>query len=310
MTVSYLNRLTLRQIDVFLAVCLHRSYSKAAEQLALTQPAVSSQIRSLEEVVGQALFDYLGKQLFLTSAGEVMLRAARELKQRLVHLEIELTDLHGRLQGSINIAIESSAEYLLPDYINTFCQKHPDVDITLHVVNHLRLLDRLRDNLDDLAIMTQVPEGRSLTFTPFAEHQLSLVANPDHPLSHKDEISLIELLEHPIVLRETGSGTRQIFEHFCQQQSCVIKHIRQMGSNTAIQHALNSGPNCAVLPTAMVKTAVAAGTLCLLPVHGFPISRSWCTVYPRGKHLNPLTKAFLNLLHGEATSTPSKQAAT
>ena len=97
MEVSYLNRLTLRQIDVFLAVCLHRSYSKAAEQLSLTQPAVSSQIRSLEEVVGQALFDYIGKQLFLTAAGDVMLRAARELKQRLVHLEIELTDLHGRL---------------------------------------------------------------------------------------------------------------------------------------------------------------------------------------------------------------------
>ncbi|CAA0107395.1 LysR family transcriptional regulator [Zhongshania aliphaticivorans] len=297
MEVSYLNRLTLRQIDVFLAVCLHRSYSKAAEQLSLTQPAVSSQIRSLEEVVGQALFDYIGKQLFLTAAGDVMLRAARELKQRLVHLEIELTDLHGRLQGSLNIAIESSAEHLLPPYINAFCEQHPDVEVVLHVVNHQRLLERLRDNLDDLAIMTQVPDGRALTYTPFAEHKLSLVANPSHPLSQKSSITLIELLEYPVLLRESGSGTRQIFEHFCQQQSCVIQHIRQMGSNTAIQHALNSGINCAVLPTAMISDAVAAGTLISLPVLGFPIRRSWCTVHPRGKHLNPLTKAFHDLLH-------------
>lgn len=297
MEVSYLNRLTLRQIDVFLAVCLHRSYSKAAEQLSLTQPAVSSQIRSLEEVVGQALFDYIGKQLFLTAAGDVMLRAARELKQRLVHLEIELTDLHGRLQGSLNIAIESSAEHLLPPYINAFCEQHPDVEVVLHVVNHQRLLERLRDNLDDLAIMTQVPDGRALTYTPFAEHKLSLVANPSHPLNQKSNITLIELLEYPILLRESGSGTRQIFERFCQQQSCVIQHIRQMGSNTAIQHALNSGINCAALPTAMISDAVAAGTLISLPVQGFPIRRSWCTVHPRGKHLNPLTKAFHDLLH-------------
>ena len=297
MEVSYLNRLTLRQIDVFLAVCLHRSYSKAAEQLSLTQPAVSSQIRSLEEVVGQALFDYIGKQLFLTAAGDVMLRAARELKQRLVHLEIELTDLHGRLQGSLNIAVESSAEHLLPQYINAFCEQHPDVEVILHVVNHQRLLERLRDNLDDLAIMTQVPDGRALTYTPFAEHKLSLVANPKHPLSQQHSITLIELLEYPILLREAGSGTRQIFERFCQQQSCVIQHIRQMGSNSAIQHALNCGANCAVLPTAMVNTAVASGTLTSLPVQGFPIRRSWCTVHPRGKHLNPLTKAFHDLLH-------------
>jgi DNA-binding transcriptional LysR family regulator len=226
-----------------------------------------------------------------------MLRAARELKQRLVHLEIELTDLHGRLQGSLNIAIESSAEHLLPPYINAFCEQHPDVEVILHVVNHQRLLERLRDNLDDLAIMTQVPDGRALTYTPFAEHKLSLVANPKHPLSQQDSITLIELLEYPILLREAGSGTRQIFERFCQQQSCVIQHIRQMGSNSAIQHALNSGANCAVLPTAMVNTAVASGTLISLPVQGFPIRRSWCTVHPRGKHLNPLTKAFHDLLH-------------
>ncbi|GAA4090653.1 LysR family transcriptional regulator [Zhongshania borealis] len=297
MNASYLSRLTLRQLDVFLAVCLHRSYSKAAQQLSLTQPAVSSQIRSLEDVVGQALFDYLGKQLFLTSAGEVMLRAARELKQRLVHLEIELTELHGRLQGSLNIAIESSAEYLLPAYINHFCAKHPDVNISLHVVNHRRLLERLHDNLDDLAVMTQVPDGRALIYAPFAEHQLIVAANPDHPLRQQSTVSLIELLEFPVLIREIGSGTRQIFEEFCRQHGCVIQHARQMGSHHAIKTALASGEHFAVLPSALIKEDLAAGRLVILGVSDFPIRRSWCTVYPKGKHLNPLTKAFHDYLH-------------
>lgn len=297
MQVSYLNRLTLRQLDVFLAVCLHRSYSKAAQQLALTQPAVSSQIRSLEEVVGQALFDYLGKQLFLTSAGEVMLRAARELKQRLVLLEIELTELHGRLQGSLNIAIESSAEYLLPAYINDFCLLHPGVDISLHVVNHQRLLERLHDNLDDLAVMTQVPEGRALIYTPFAEHQLLVVTRPDHPLSQRTDVSLIELLEYPTLLREVGSGTRKIFEHFCRQHGCLIQRHRQIGSHQAIKMALTGGEHFAVLPQAIIAGEISAGHLTTIDVTGFPIRRSWCTVYPKGKHLNPLTKAFHDFLH-------------
>jgi DNA-binding transcriptional LysR family regulator len=297
MNASYLSRLTLRQLDVFLAVCLHRSYSKAAQQLSLTQPAVSSQIRSLEDVVGQALFDYLGKQLFLTSAGEVMLRAARELKQRLVHLEIELTELHGRLQGSLNIAIESSAEYLLPAYINSFCEQHPDVDISLHVVNHRRLLERLHDNLDDLAVMTQVPDGRALIYVPFAEHQLIVATNPEHPLGSEDKTSLIELLEFPVLIREVGSGTRQIFEEFCRQHGCVIQHARQMGSHHAIKAALASGDHFGVLPHALIKDDLAAGRLVTIPVSGFPIRRSWCTVYPKGKHLNPLTKAFHDYLH-------------
>jgi DNA-binding transcriptional LysR family regulator len=297
MQISFLNRLTLRQLEVFLTVCLHRSYSKAADQLSLTQPAVSSQIRNLEEVVGQALFDYIGKQLFLTSAGDVMQRAARELQQRLVQLEIELTELHGRLQGSLNIAMESSAEQLLPPYIKQFCSLHPDVNITLHVVNHQRLLERLADNLDDLAIMTQVPEGRSLSYTPFAEHQLLVAASPTHQLCKLPAISLIELLKQPMLLREPGSGSRQIFEAFCLQQSCVIQNVRQVGSNTAIRQSLLSGNSCAVLPAALVAEDIHAGRLYELSVEGFPIRRSWCAVYPRGKHLNPLTKAFYELLH-------------
>ncbi|NKI17807.1 LysR family transcriptional regulator [Spongiibacter sp. KMU-166] len=304
MQISFLNRLTLRQITVFLAVCQHRSYSRAAEHLALTQPAVSAQIRSLEELVGQALFDYIGRQLFLTSAGELMLRAARELQQRLVHLEIELTDLHGQLQGRLNIAVETSAERLMGQKLQHFCQHHPGVDMAVHVGNHDDLLSRLRDNLDDLAVMTKVPSDQSLQYTPFAEHTLEVVIDRNHPLCTQTGLRLQDLLSYPMLLREPGSGTRQITDEYCRQNSVVIPRYQQLGSNRLICHALPGSENWSILPTDIIRDSGLAQQLSTLNVHGFPIRRSWCSVYPRAKHLNPLSKAFLDTLHTPIRGAP------
>lgn len=302
MSIKHINRLTLRQIEVFLAVCQHQSYSRAAEQLALTQPAVSAQIRNLEEIINQPLFDYLGKKLFLTPAGKVMARSARELQQRLANLEVELTGLHGRLEGTLNIAIESAAEQFMPAHIEHFQQQHDQVDIVLSVTNHQQLLNRLNDNLDDLVIMTQVPEGPAFHYQPFAEHRLLAVAAPHHPLTKKSAINAANFCKQPLVLRETGSGSRKIFEDYCRQQSCVVRHAGEMGSNQAIKHSLASGRNCAVLPEAVVADFLQSNRLCSLAVEGFPIRRSWCSVYQRRKHLSPIASAFLNYLHS-ATAT-------
>ena len=165
---AYLNRLTLRQIQVFLAVCRLNSYSKAAEELALTQPAVSAQIRQLEELIGEPLLDYLGKQLYLTPAGEALRRAGRDLLQRLVSLEMELSELHGVMQGTLNLAVESSAQYFMPGAIASFCAQHKAVNVELEVINHSEALRRLADNRDDLVVMGLVPDiARSPSF-PFA----------------------------------------------------------------------------------------------------------------------------------------------
>ena len=300
MQTSYLQRLTLRQVDVFLAVCQHMSYSRAAEELSLTQPAVSAQIRSLEELIRQPLFDYVGRRLYLTPAGKLLQRAARDLQQRLVNLEIELTELHGKLQGSLNIIIESSAEALIPAYINRFCQQHPDAEVSLHVDNHQHLIKRLHDNMHDLAVMTRVPSDQGLQYTPFAEHQLLAVAALHHPLADAGPLSLHEFLENRLLLREPGSGSRQVLEDYCQQQSCVIRRTRVLGSNQAIRHALVDSEDCAVLPASVAEQGISDGSLVALQVEGFPIKRSWCSAYQRGKRLSPLASAFLDALHGPA----------
>jgi DNA-binding transcriptional LysR family regulator len=295
---AYLNRLTLRQIQVFLAVCRLTSYSKAAEELALTQPAVSAQIRQLEDVVGDALFDYLGKQLYLTPAGEALRRAGRDLLQRLVSLEMELAELQGVMQGTLNLAVESSAQYFMPAQLATFCGEHPAVAVELEVVNHSEALRRLADNRDDLVVMGLVPEDRALTFIPFRDNAMVAVAAPGHPLCGARAIPLLRLAEEVLLVREAGSGTRKAFDIYCQQQQVVFRRRQQLGSLEALKSGVQAFAAVAVLPREAVAAELRDGRLLALDVQGLPLRRSWCAVYPRGKNLTPVAAAFLRHLTG------------
>lgn len=295
---SYLHRLTLRQIQIFLAVCRQQSYSKAAEELALTQPAISAQIRQLESVVGESLFDYLGKRLYLTSAGTALQRAGRDMLQRLVALEMELAELRGVMQGTLSLAIESSAQYFMPAELSLFAARHPQVGVVLEVVNHGDALRRLRDNLDDLVVMGQLPQDRALAFTPFRDNELIAVATNAHPLRETRNIPLLQLSAEMLLVREAGSGTRRAFEAYCHEQSVVFRQQRQLGSLEAIKQGVRAGLGLAVLPREACVGELQQGELIELDVRGLPLRRSWCAVYPRGKHLTPVAAAFLQQLLG------------
>jgi len=295
MNPSYLHRLTLRQIEVFLAIARQRSYSRAADELGLTQPAVSAQMRALEAVARQPLFDYLGKQLYLTPAGERLERAAREIRQRLVALEMELAGLEGQLRGGLMLAIESGAQYRLPAALAAFAREHPQIDVRLTVARHGHLLRRLQDNLDDLTLMTQVPADAGLAFTPVAEHRLVAVGWPGHPLAGRP-LPLHEFLGETVLLREEESGTRRAFEAFCRRESCVLAPRHLFGSNETIRRAVQARMGVAVLPEELVQEDIAAGRLCALDVRGMPLRHSWCLVHPQGKHLTPAAIAFRKFL--------------
>jgi LysR family transcriptional regulator, putative pyruvate carboxylase regulator len=293
---AYLNRLTLRQIQVFLAVCRLTSYSKAAEELGLTQPAVSAQIRQLEDVIGEPLFDYLGKQLYLTPAGEALRRAGRDLLQRLVSLEMELAELQGVMQGTLNLAVESSAQYFMPGELARFCAQHPAVSVDLEVVNHSEALRRLADNRDDLVVMGLVPEGRALAFIPFRDNAMVAVAAPGNPLCGLRSISLLDLAEQTLLVREAGSGTRKAFETYCLQQGVRFPRRQQLGSLEAVKCGVQAQLGVAVLPREAVTAELVDGRLLELDVSGLPLRRSWCVVYPREKNLTPVAAAFLRHL--------------
>jgi len=290
---SYLHRLTLRQVEIYLAVCRLRSYSRAAEELRLTQPAVSAQVRQLEQLVGEPLLNYVGKQVSLTPAGEVLERASLDLQQRLVSVEMELAELQGLVQGTLAIAAESSAQYFLPGIFARFCALHPAVDLQLEIVNHAAALHRVGENRDDLVVMGLVPDNRAFSFVPFRENRLVAVSGIQHRLAGRTDLSVHDLTDEMLLVREPGSGTRRIFDEYCLEQGIRFQHMQQLGSLEAIKAGVVAGLGVAVLPMDACRDEFAVGSITELHLPGFPLRRSWCAIYPRGKHLAPVGQRFL-----------------
>ena len=294
-----LMRLTLRQIQVFRAVCDNRSYSRAAEDMALTQPAVSLQIRQLEELVGQPLFEYVGKKLYLTDAAEALKRASTDIFQRLESLDMQLTDLQGSLQGQLTLAVESSAKYFVPHLFAAFKQQQPDINLHLTVVNRAQVIKRLADNRDDLVIMSLVPPDMALEFLPFLNYPIVAVAPPGHPLGKATTLNLKDLEPYPLLVREAGSGTRKACEEFFQQKRVHFPQKSEIASLEAVREGVVAGLGLALLPRHSVTQELANGRLLELPVEELPLYRSWCVVHARGKRLSPVAQAFVDYIRSE-----------
>ena len=291
-----LMRMTLRQLQVFRAVCESGSYSRAAEEMALTQPAVSLQIRQLEELVGQPLFEYAGKKLYLTEAAEALRLAGEDIFGRLESLDMQLSDLAGSLQGMLSLAVESSAKYFVPHLFAAFRQHYPEVNLELAVVNHAQALRRLTQSRDDLLILSQVPSEQALDFLPFLDNPIIAVAAPGHPLCTRGTLSLQELTAYPLLVREPGSGTRLACEEYCHQKRAHFAQTRQLGSLDAQREAAIAGLGLALLPRHAVQTELDAGLLRQLPVAELPLRRSWCLVHSRHRRLSPVAQAFLRFV--------------
>jgi len=285
-------RMTFRQLQVFRLVCDNRSYSRAAEEMSLTQPAVSLQIRQLEELLGQPLFDYIGKKLYLTDAAEALLLASADIFGRLESLDMQLADLQGSLQGQLSLAVESSAKYFVPHLFAAFRREYPEVNLQLVVVNHAQALKRLSANRDDLLIMSLVPPEMSLEFLPFLNNPIIAVAPPEHPLCSQGPLTLQDLTAWPLLVREAGSGTRQACEEYCHQKRAHFAHSLEVGSMEGQREGVIAGLGLALLPRHAVRRELECGALRELPVAELPLLHSWCLVHPRGKYLSPVAQAF------------------
>ncbi len=292
-------RMTLRQLQVFQAVCESRSYSRAAEEISLTQPAVSLQIRQLEALVGQPLFDYIGKKLYLTEAAEALLRASSDIFGRLESLDMQLSDLQGSLQGQLNLAVESSAKYFVPHLFAAFKRQYPEVNLQLVVVNHAQTIRRLSANRDDLLIMSQVPQDMSLEFLPFLDNPIIAVAPADHPLFKRATLKLQDLCGYPLLVREQGSGTRKAIEDYCHQKRAHFQQTIELGSMESQREGVIAGLGIALLSRHAVRRELESGALRELPVSELPLMRSWCLVHPRGKYLSPVAQTFFAFIRAE-----------
>jgi DNA-binding transcriptional LysR family regulator len=287
-----MRRLTLRQFRVFDAVARHLSFSRAAEELHLSQPAVSMQVKGLEDIVGLPLTEQLGKKIFLTEAGREVLHASQAITARLNDLQHNLAQLRSIDTGRLNIASTSTVNAVATDILARFRGRHPGVSIHLDVSNRAEALDQLVGNRIDLAIMGQVPDGLGLEATRFMDNPLVVIAAPDHPLARKKRISVRELASESFLVREAGSGTRGAMERFFAARGLEIRSSMEMSSNEAIKQAVQAGLGLGILSLQTLEMELALKRLTVLKVEGFPIMRHWYIVHRADKRLSPVAQAF------------------
>lgn len=292
--------LTLQQLRLYEAVTRLGSFTRAAEELCITQPAVSIQIKRLEEQIGLVLFEHVGKKIFPTAAGKVTYDASLDILSRIEDLKMSVEELKGDVKGSLQVSVVTTAKYFLPNLLGEFLQQYPDVEPKLKFTNRARVVERLMNNEDDFVMMGQVPEDDNLETYPFINNILGVVAPSDHPLANKKNISLKELAQHRFLNREIGSGTRYVFDQLLNERNVKIEPYMELGSSEALKQAVMAGLGIAVLSLHSVQLEMSVNKLTVLDVEGFPLKRRWYAVHLKGKKLSLVARTFLEFILEES----------
>lgn len=301
-----MRRLTLRQFRVFEAVARNLSFSRAAEELHLSQPAVSMQIKGIETILGQPLTEQIGKKIFLTDAGREVLHASQAITARLDDLQHNLAQLKSVDRGSLRLAVTSTVNAVATNILVRFRGRYPGVAVHLGVSNRAEVLDLLAYNRIDLAIMGQVPANLGLEAVRIMDNPLVVIAPPNHPLVGKRRIPIEQVATEPFLVREAGSGTRSAMERFFAEHGLEIRSSMEMSSNEAIRQAVQAGLGLAILALQTLEMELAFNRLAVLNVEGFPIVRHWNLVHRADKRLSPAAQAFKQFVIAEAN--PGKRA--
>lgn len=292
--------LTLRQLKVFESVARNLSFSRAAEELYLTQPAVSMQIKQLEDSVELPLFEQMGKKIYLTDAGRELYQYSRAISQQLADMELALDELKGLERGKLTISVVSTANYFAPHLLAKFCQRYSRVTVSLNVSNRETVLKHLADNLTDVAIMGQPPDDVDIVSESFMENPLVVIAPPGHPLCKMRHIPVKRLEKETFVLREAGSGTRGAMERFFAAHHILINKGMETDTNEAIKQAVQAGMGLGIMSLHTAELELETGRLKVLDVQDFPIRRDWYVVHRRNKRLSSVAQAFKEFLLKEA----------
>ncbi len=288
--------LTLRQLALFEAVARHGSISRAAEEVHLTQPAVSMQVKQLEEQVGLPLLERIGKHLHLTEAGHEVRSHAARIAAQVTDLETAIARLRGLEHGQLRLAVVATANYFISRLLARFSQSHPGVRISLQVGNSAQVLAALMENRADLIITGQPPDDEDVIAQHFMDNPLVVIAATTHPLAAATSIPLERLGGEALVVRESGSGTREAVErHFAEHH--VTYHTGcELSSNEAIKQAVQAGLGLGVVSAQTLELELATNRLAVLPVESFPILRHWYVVHRRHTRLAPAADALRSRL--------------
>jgi DNA-binding transcriptional LysR family regulator len=283
---------TLHQLRLFASAARHQSFAGAARELHLTQPAVSMQIKELEQSVGLPLFDRAGKRVSLTTPGEYFLVYARRMLSTLKDAEDAMARMRGAQTGRLVVGMVTTAADFLPRMLSGFLQEHPGVEVELTIGNRRSLVESLHRNEVDLAVMGSPPRELDTRAEPFAAHPITAFAAPSHPLAGQPDLPPALLANERFIVREEGSGTRAAMEIFFRTHRIAPHYAMEVASNEAVKHAVSAGLGIAFLSMHTVRLALTAGELVALSVEGLPIMRSWHVVHLRSRTLSPAAEAF------------------
>ncbi len=289
---NFVRTLTLRQLQIFATAARHSSFVRAAEELHLTQPAVSMQIKQLEQTVTLPLFERIGRRLTLTEAGETLSHHANRILGEVKDAEDALQSLRLADSGAISIGLVSTARYFVPMLIARYSAQFPKVDVRFTIANRDALLHLLQDNAIDLAVMGRPPRDLDAVAEPLAYNPQVIVASPRHPLANAQRFDLQELRHDTFLMREIGSGTRTVAEQMFKNHLFTPAKLVTLDSNETIKQAVMAGMGISLLSLHTLRLELRTREIALLDVSGTPIDRAWQIVHLNAKQLSPTCQAF------------------
>jgi DNA-binding transcriptional LysR family regulator len=288
--------ITFRQLRLFQALAETGSVSAAARAMHITQPSASMQLREVTEAVGVPLYEVIGRKVFLTTTGQELARAARAMAQEWDNFAQQVDATKGLTRGRLRVAVVSTAKYFVPRLVGSFCNRHPGIDVALEVLNRDGVVQRLRENMDDLYIMSTPPDDLELTDDVLTANPLVIIAAESASLASQSRVSLEALAGWRFILREKGSGTRMAVDQHFRARGFRPQVRMELGSNEAIKEAVAGGLGLGVISSHALKEDLHRQGLAVLAVEGFPLPSNWHLVHLRAKKLSPIATAFKNHL--------------
>ena len=284
--------ITFRQLKLFLALSETGSVSAAARVMHVTQPTASMQLKEVTQAIGVPLYEVISKKIHLTDVGRELALTARDMVQTWAAFEQGVDGIKGLTRGKLRVAVVSTAKYFMPRLIGSFCKKYPEIDVSLEILNRDGVVQRMRDNLDDLYIMSQPPLDLDLSDEIFMTNPLVLIAGTRSSLVKASGVSLARLAEQRFILREKGSGTRMGVDQFFKKHKFRSDIRMELGSNEAVKEAVAGGLGIGIVSRHALHGHQKEHGVAVVDVKGFPIQSNWHIVHPASKRLSPIASAF------------------
>lgn len=292
---------TLNQLQIFLKIVQNQSVTKASEELHLTQPAVSIQLRNFQDQFDIPLTEVIGRKIYITDFGREIAKAAEVIIQQVHAINYKTMAYKGQLTGRLKISVVSTGKYVMPYFLSQFMQQHPGIELEMDVTNKQKVIESLENNEVDFALVSILPKNLSIEKLDLLQNKLFLVGNPYQPVENKENVKdFFESL--PLIFREKGSGTRQTMEKFINQNHISVLKKMELTSNEAVKQALLAGLGFSIMPLIGIRNELRNNELQIIPMKGLPIKTDWSLIWLKEKKHSPVSEAFLQFLQKQKES--------